>query len=153
MGTDAKSTYRRGTVEGASPVRLVILLYEELAEDLRKAAAAVERQDTEARTHHLGHAHEVLGLLHGCLDMNAGQQVAENLGSFYGMLREGLLRTQFHPNRRVLEKYVAQLLALREAWIEVERKTSAQSTVVNQPGARHTPEDSENSNSKGDWTA
>lgn len=153
MVTDAKSTYRRGAVEGASPVRLVILLYEQLAEDLCRAAAAIERQDVETRTHHLGHAHEVLGLLQGCLDMNAGQQVAENLASFYDMLREGLLRTQFHPDRRVLEKYVAQLLALREAWIEVEPKTSAQSTAVNRPAAQHAPATEENSRLKGDWRA
>lgn len=153
MSTDAKNSYRQGLVEGANPVRLVILLYEQLTEDLRRAMAAVEQQDTEARTHHLGHAHDVLGLLQGCLNMNVGQQVAENLGRFYGMLRDGLLRAQFHPDRRVLEKYIAQLLALREAWTEVERKSSAEAKAVTQPGPQQTADNAENSRLQGDWRA
>ncbi len=135
MNKDAKSNYRRGTVEGASPVRLVILLYEQLTDDLRGAAAAIEPEDIEARTRHLGHAHEVLGLLQGCLDRRAGQQVADNLGRFYGMLRDGLLSVQIHPDRRILEKYIAQLLSLREAWIEVERKSSPEPERIDQPAA------------------
>lgn len=149
MSSDAKSIYRRSVVEGASPVRLVILLYEQLTEDLRRAAAAIEHRDTETRTHHLGHAHEVLGLLQGCLDMKTGQQVADNLGRFYTMLRDGLLRAQFHPNRRVLGKYIAQLLSLREAWIEVERQHSSEPKVVNQPVQNN----AENPSLGGDWRA
>jgi flagellar protein FliS len=153
MNMEAKSTYRRGVIEGASPVRLVISLYEQLSEDLRRAAAAVEQQDTEARTHHLGHAHDVLGLLQGCLDRNAGQQVAENLGRFYGMLRDSLLRVQFQPNAQVLETYIAQLLSLREAWIEVERKNSSEPKLVNQPEAQKLPDNAEKSSLQGDWRA
>jgi flagellar protein FliS len=153
MSSDAKSSYRRSVVEGASPVRLVILLYEQLTEDLRRTASAVEQQDTETRTHHLGHAHEVLGLLQGCLDMNVGQQVADNLGRFYGLLRHGLLRAQFHPDRRVLEKYIAQLLSLREAWIEVERTSLVQSKVANQLGTQQPPDNADDRQSQGDWRA
>jgi len=68
------------------------------------------------------------------------------------MLREGLLGTQFHPDRRVLEKYIAQLLSLREAWIEVERKSAAESKAVNQP-VTHAPENADNSRSQRDWRA
>lgn len=153
MITDAKSSYRRGAVEGASPVRLVILLYEQLTEDLRLAVMAIEQQDTQARTRHLSHAHEVLGLLQGCLDMNAGQQVADNLGRFYGMLREGLLKVQFHPNALVLDKYRAQLLSLREGWIEVERKSASESKAVNQLATRTLGENDDISRSRGDWRA
>lgn len=150
---DAKSSYRRGVVQGATPVRLVILLYEQLAEDLRRATAAVEQGATEARTHHLGHAHEVLGLLQGCLNMNAGQEVAHNLGRFYSALRENLLRVQFHPDRRVLEKHLAQLLSLREAWIEVERRNTAESKVASDPVAQPSPNVSDNQTSQADWRA
>jgi hypothetical protein len=69
------------------------------------------------------------------------------------MLRQGLLRTQFHPDGRVLEKYVAQVLALREAWIEVERKTSAQTTAVDHTGTQPAPHNTGDSKSKGDWRA
>jgi flagellar secretion chaperone FliS len=153
MVRDAKSTYRRGAVEGASPVRLVILLYEQLTEDLRRATAATEQHDTETRTHHLGHAHEVLGLLQGCLDMNAGLEVAENLGRFYGMLRDGLLRAQFHPDGRVLEKYIAQLLSLREAWIEVERNSSGAPRVAHQAGTQRSQDNDDDRRLQGDWRA
>jgi hypothetical protein len=58
---------------------------------------------------------------------------------------------QFHPDRQVLEKYIVQLLSLREAWIEVEQKNSFETKVVNPPAAQ--PSEAEQSRSQGDWRA
>jgi flagellar protein FliS len=148
---DARSVYRTSLGQNASPVRLVVLLYEQLADDLRRAGAAIDRQETEARTHHLSHALAVVGELEGCLNVEAGQEVARNLSEYYGVLRGGILQVQFHPDRQVLEKYIVQLLSLREAWIEVEQKNSFETKVVNPPAAQ--PSEAEQSRSQGDWRA
>lgn len=131
MSSDARFAYRQTLGNGASPLRLIILLYEQLIEDLRRAAVAIDKQDIEARSNQLNHALEVLGQLEAALNPEAGQQVAQNLDHFYRLLRYGLFQVQVKPDRRILEKYLASLLSLREAWVEVERRESGTSVPAN----------------------
>ena len=133
MNTDARSVYRQGLGQNANPVRLIVLLYEQLIEDLRRAVRAIDAADVESRTNHLSHAMEVLGELNASLNLEDGHQVAENLAHFYGLLRSGLFHVQVHPDRRILDKHIANLLSLREAWIEVEHRHGTTSPVAAQP--------------------
>ena len=41
---DIRQSYREAAVRGASPLQLVVRLYEQLVEDLRRIAAAMERR-------------------------------------------------------------------------------------------------------------
>jgi flagellar biosynthetic protein FliS len=143
--------YLQGIGQDASPLHLIVLLYEQLIADLRCALAAIEKADVEERTNQLSHGMQVLGELDAALNMQAGLEVAQNLNHFYRLLRSGLFQVQVHPDCRVLEKYVTQLLSLREAWVEVERKSLADSKVANQ--AQQVPENSENSRLPGEWRA
>ena len=83
---DARSSYRETVARGASPVRLVICLYEQAIEDLRRAVIAQEKGDIEARTRGINHALIVVAQLQGSLDMERGGEVAGNLGA---LLRPG----------------------------------------------------------------
>ncbi len=121
---NARSVYLQSVGQDASPVRLIILLYEQLIADLRRAAEAIEKANVEERTNQLSHAMQVLGELDAALNMQAGLEVAQNLTHFYGLLRSGLFQVQVHPDRRALEKHIASLLLLREAWLEVERQNA-----------------------------
>jgi flagellar protein FliS len=121
---NATSAYRQDLGRTANPVRLVVLLYEQVIRDLQEAAAAIANGNIESRTKHLNHALQVLCELNGSLDMDQGE-VAQNLARFYELVRFGLLQVQLHPDRAALEKHIANLLSLREAWVEVERRTAA----------------------------
>jgi flagellar protein FliS len=121
---DAKSSYRETAVRGASPVRLVICLYEQAIEDLRRAVVAQERGDIEARTSGINHALMVVAQLQGSLDMQRGGEVARNLARFYGVVRTGLLEAQTQQSTRLLAQQIAQLATVHEAWLEVERATA-----------------------------
>ncbi len=123
---DARSSYREAAVRGASPVRLVICLYEQAIEDLRLAVIAVEKGDIEARTRGINHALMVIAQLQGSLDMERGGEVARNLARFYSLVRAGLCEAQMKQSGRILEQQIAQLVVLHEAWLEVERATAAQ---------------------------
>ena len=121
---DARSSYRETAVRGASPVRLVICLYEQAIEDLRQAVIALEKGDIEARTRGINHALTVIGQLQGTLDMQRGGDVARNLERFYVMVRAGLLEAQLKQSARILEQQISQLVVVYEAWLEVERVTA-----------------------------
>jgi flagellar protein FliS len=123
---DARSSYRETAVRGASPVRLVICLYEQAIEDLRLAVIALERGDIEARTRGINHALMVIAQLQGSLDMERGGDVARNLSRFYGLVRAALTEAQLKQSGRILEQQISQLALVHEAWLEVERATAGQ---------------------------
>jgi flagellin-specific chaperone FliS len=45
---NAQQSYREAAVRGASPVELVVRLYEQMIEDMRQVSAAIEKNDTAA---------------------------------------------------------------------------------------------------------
>jgi len=133
--TNPRSTYRENDVRGATAVRLVVLLYEQLVQDLRHALQAIEQNDIEERTKRINHAILVIGHLQSPLDFANGGKVAQDLDHFYNVLRQNLVQVQFHPSRAGLSQQITDLLAVREAWTEVERaeKPLAATTVTTTP--------------------
>jgi flagellar secretion chaperone FliS len=127
-----QQSYREATVRGASPVQLVVRLYEQMIEDLRQAAAAIEQKQIEQRTKRINHAILVIGHLQSTLDSANGSEVAQNLDRFYNVLRQNLVQVQFYPSKRALCQQITDLLVVREAWIEVERVQN--SPVTNAAG-------------------
>ncbi|MBZ5663594.1 MAG: flagellar export chaperone FliS [Acidobacteriia bacterium] len=137
--TTARTAYREADVRGASPVRLVVLLCEQVIEDLRQAARALEQNDIERRTNQINHAILVIGHLQSGLDFANGGKVAQDLDHFYSVLRQNLVQVQFSPSVAGLTQQITDLLAVREAWIEVERAqkllaTTAAGTVPSSAG-------------------
>jgi flagellar protein FliS len=121
---DARSSYRESSVRGAGPVRLVISLYEQAIEDLRRAVIALDRGAIEARTREINHALLVIAQLQSSLDMERGGEVAKNLARFYGVVRAGLTEAQMKQSSMLVEQQIAQLAEVHEAWLEVERATA-----------------------------
>jgi flagellar secretion chaperone FliS len=117
---DARFSYREAAVRGASPVQLVICLYEQAIEDLRRAVIALERGDIENRTRLINHALKVIGQLQGTLDKERGGEVARNLELFYNTIRKGLMEAQLKQSARILEEQLNQLAIVHEAWLEVD---------------------------------
>jgi flagellar protein FliS len=119
------SAYRETAIRGAGPVRLVVLLYEQMIEDLRQAVNAIRQNQIELRTNKINHAISVIGYLQSSLNKEAGGQVALNLEYFYEQLRGNLAKAQFCVSPRILAQQITDLLSLREAWSEVERAETA----------------------------
>jgi flagellar protein FliS len=121
---DAKSSYREAAVRGASPVQLVICLYDQAISDLRGAIVALGKGDIEARTRGINHALNVVGHLHGSLDLERGGKVARNLYRFYSLVRAGLIEAQLRQSAKILELQISHLAQVRESWLEVERASA-----------------------------
>jgi flagellar protein FliS len=126
-----RSSYREAAVQGAGRVRLVVLLYEQAIEDLRRALAAHTRKEIEVRTREINHAILVLGHLQGSLDKLQGGQVAANLERFYSLVRAGLIEAQCKQSGALLEQNIELLLKVRDAWCQVERDEMAGTTGRN----------------------
>jgi len=114
-------SYREAAVAGASPVRLVILLYEQAVEDLRRALAAHRRGDIEGRTREINHAILIVGHLQATLDKERGGKVATDLERFYQQLQAGLVEAQGKQSAAGIEQQIAHLMQVHEAWCQVEK--------------------------------
>jgi flagellar protein FliS len=148
---DARSSYRAASAQGASPLQLVILLYEQGIEDLRRALAALQKGDIETRTRELNHALVVIGHLQASLDLEQGAQVARNLRKFYQLLRTSLMQAHSKQSASILQEQIAHLMLMREAWIEVERTANPPSTLpVVRPSV---PAISEEPQTHSEWNA
>lgn len=146
--TNVRSTYRENEVRGASPVKLVVLLYEQLVQDLRQAVRALEQNDVPMRTDHINHAILIIGHLQSALDFEQGGKAAEALDRFYNTLRQNLVQVQFFPSREELQRQITDLMALREAWVEVEH---AEAPAGLKRTSTHYPAGAESEAVRVDW--
>jgi flagellar biosynthetic protein FliS len=128
--TNAPNAYREADVRGATAVRLVVLLYEQMIRDLSQVAQAIEQNDIESRTKCINHAILVVGYLQSPLDFANGGRVAKDLDHFYNALRQNLMQVQFFPTKAGMGQLITDVLAVREAWIEVERAETVLITRV-----------------------
>jgi flagellar biosynthetic protein FliS len=156
--TNPRTTYREDDVRGATSVRLVVLLYEQLVQDLRQALQALEQHDIELRTKRINHAILVIGHLQSPLDFANGAKVARDLDHFYDVLRQNLVQVQFHPSKAGLSQQITDILAVREAWVEVDRVekpsiAAAVTTPAHSMASMAAPDasDSESEHVSADW--
>jgi flagellar secretion chaperone FliS len=140
--TNVRTAYREADAGGANSVRLVVLLYEQLIQDLSQAAKAMEQNNVEYRTNRINHALDILCVLEGTLNFERGGQVARNLEGFYKTLRANLWKAQLHMSKETLIRQITDLFALREAWAEVDRAESAGSVPKVTPMRAAAPDDS-----------
>ena len=150
--TDPRKAYREGAARGASAVGQVVLLYEQMVEDLRRALRAIDANKVEERTNAINHAMVVVSHLQNSLNFEVGGDVAPHLERFYTMVRAKLLEAQFQSSKEILNEQLMLLLDLRDAWIEVDHATTAQAKVATPTApAQSGPEDAPRP--AGEWNA
>jgi len=146
--------YRIQSAQNVSPVRLVVMLYEQLISDLQAALSAHERGDIEFRASQVDHALLVVGQLQGTLNMEQGGEVARNLDKFYDLLRFSLLATDLASVPAVLRKQIANLLHLRDGWIQVDSADHSGAQPVSQGSSQSSSRDDKaESPSHQNWSA
>ncbi len=125
-----RQSYREAAIRGANPVQLVVRLYEQMIEDLRQVANAIEQNDIRRRTERIRHLILVIGHLQSSIDFAQGGKVARDLDNFYNTLRQSVVAVQFRPTKRAVAQLITDLLAVRGAWIEVERAEYPSVSIV-----------------------
>jgi len=130
-----RQSYREAATRGANPIVLVVRLYEQMIEDMRQVAMAIEHNDIELRSNRIKHAILVIGHLQSSLDFERGGKVARDLDNFYDALRQNVVWVQFHPSKRAASQVITDLLAVREAWIQVEQAENPSGRTAARPVA------------------
>ncbi|MGB6687293.1 MAG: flagellar export chaperone FliS [Terracidiphilus sp.] len=113
--------YRKSAAQGASGFGLLIALYDTLAGDLRRAAAAQRSGNIEARTNELKHALVVVGCLENWIDADSGE-LAKQLIAFYSDLRRKMIEAQAKQSAEMMDEQMASVLGMREIWQKLDLK-------------------------------
>jgi flagellar protein FliS len=113
-------TYTRLSLEGSSPVGLVVALYDNALKSLYRARKAMEANDIERRTQHLNHVLSIVAHLEGTLDLQEGGEVANTLKQFYTYARSRILEVSMTNSKTKLGDLVSHFSSLRAAWQVVE---------------------------------
>jgi len=127
---DPARAYRESIVRGASPVGLIVILYEEIIRSIVRARRALHENNIEQRTLALTHALHVIGHLQAVLNFEKGGKVARHLTLFYTVMQSKILEINIRPTVEALDWLVAEFSKVAEAWQEVDREVCGSSQEV-----------------------
>ena len=152
MNKDANYAYREATIRSAGQVELVVMMYDMIIQDLRRAIDAIRQSDVEARTNEIKHALSVLEQLQGSLDVDHGGDAADHLDSLYSVARAKLLEGHLKVSPVIFESQLRIFTELREAWQKsLQVPTSRQSGEW--PGAQVSVNADVETGNAASWTA
>lgn len=130
------STYHQHTLEGASPVELVVALYDGIVRFLYAAIAGVEAGDAHARRIAVKRALDILIHLQARLRMDIGGRPAEVLSEFYASIFALILQASQASSAERFEEVIVYVRNVRDAWRQVSVETSRTSVINTLPMAR-----------------
>lgn len=120
-------SYQEHTLDGASPVDLVVALYDGIIRFLYNAIAAVERGDVDGRRIAVKRALAILIHLQARLRMDIGGRPAQILSEFYASMFALILQASVGASARRFEEVIGCVRNLRDAWKQVAIDTSGTS--------------------------
>src|SRR5580693_9290655 len=118
---DARRSYQESALRGATPIELVVVLYDTAIEDMRHALMAMQQNDVESRSRYIGHALIVLQQLQGTLDFERGGSAARQFEQFYNLIRAKLLEAQIRYSSELMRQQIRCMSEVRDSWQQARR--------------------------------
>ncbi len=115
---------------GADPHQLICMLMDGALERIALAKGALQRGDVAARGALVGQAMTIVDGLNGCLDSDAGGELATNLGGLYDYMLRRLLDANRSADPGGLDEVAALLGEIREAWVAIPPPVRAEHAAV-----------------------
>lgn len=111
--------YQLSNVLTASPVMLIVMLYDEAIKMCNMAKIGFNDKNRETVHNALIKVQKIITELTVALDTNNGGEVAENLKSLYIYLHRRLVEANVEYSIEKVEESLKILISLREAWQQV----------------------------------
>jgi len=129
--------YQMNSIETASPLMLVLMLYNEAIKMCQQALSEFGK-NREGVHNKLIKAQKIVTELTIALNMEVGGELAENLKSLYVYIHTQLVQANVEQNADKIQEVLKILTELREAWnqVTVEHRRN----VVRQAGYINTTE-------------
>ncbi len=112
--------YRQASVLSASPVQLVVELYDAACRFLRKAARAIDDREVEAAHIALQRAEMIIDHLNSVIDDEQGE-ISENLHALYAFCLSHLNEARIKQDPANVDEVLSILRGMRDTWQRVAR--------------------------------
>jgi len=107
-------------VNGATPHRLIAMLFDGYMDALARARGALQAGQIEVKGREFGRAARIVEEgLKAALDMQAGGTLARDLCDLYNYLSARLTLANLRNDERMLEECIALMQPVREAWAAI----------------------------------
>jgi flagellar protein FliS len=113
------ATYQEHSLDGASPVDLVVALYDGVIRFLYAAISAAEAGDVRARRVAVKRALAILIHLQARLRMDIGGRPAQVLSEFYASMFALILQASVASSTQKFEEVIGCVRSIRDAWRQV----------------------------------
>ncbi|GAB2523923.1 flagellar export chaperone FliS [Lysobacter humi (ex Lee et al. 2017)] len=111
-----RQTAVSSAVLDADPHRLISLMFAGLRERLRRAAACIEAGNQPRKGEAISEASLIVGHLDGCLNHDAGGDIAGNLAALYDYLQRRLLEANVRNDASILLECDGLVADIESAW-------------------------------------
>ena len=122
--------YQKSAVNGASPLQLVIMLYDGALRFMEAGKHAMKQRDIERQNKSLKQAQKIVRELTSCLDMQNGGEIAKNLFGLYVYVNNELVSANVEDRVEPIDRCIRILSELRESWVTIEKSNSLSGQVV-----------------------
>ena len=119
--------YRKSAVSGASPIQLVIMLYDGSLRFMEAGKHAMLKKDVYVQNEHITKAERIITELLATLDLDRGGEVAENLSQIYVYTYNRLVEANIEDKPEYIDECITIMSDLRESWMQIEADTRATS--------------------------
>ncbi len=126
------ATYQEHALDGASPVELVVALYDGIIRFLYAAIAATDRGDVTGRRIAVKRALAILIHLQARLRMDIGGRPAQVLSEYYASMFALILQASQSASTPRFEEVIGCVKTVRDAWRQVANDSATIGTVAGQ---------------------
>lgn len=114
--------YKKNAVTSASPLKLVVMLYDGALRFMEQGKDAVLKKDFNRQNEKLQRAQRIVLELMAALDTTSGGDIANNLMSLYSFIVQQLINANIHDQVEPIEASMKILTDLRASWITLEEQ-------------------------------
>jgi flagellar protein FliS len=123
-----QDAYRIQGVLTASPIELIVMLYDGLKKNMLLGQRAIAKGSAESAHTHLIKAQNIVSELMNCLDLSF--QISEELMKLYDFILRGLTEANLKKDAASLTDLVEIVDSLRDAWNEINISQKGSGTLA-----------------------
>lgn len=121
-GGNISLSYKESSARGATPIGQIVLLYDTILADFRRALMALETGNIEQRVFEMNHSLVVVAHMQNVLDFERGGEAAKRFNSFFNVARGMIMEASVNPSQDSILKLVEIFSSVRHAWAQAERQ-------------------------------
>jgi flagellar protein FliS len=119
MYCNGVQSYRKTNITTSDPVRLVIICYEGIIDNLKLAKEKIKEKEYEKKAKAILKAQDIIGELICSLDFEKGGEIAHNLESLYNYMLRRILHGDVNRDMHAIDEVIGMISELLSAWQEV----------------------------------